>query len=266
MAPAPVAGRHAGKVALVTGGASGIGRGCVERLAAEGASVVIADLDDAAALEVCEACAELPGDVLFVRTDVTSEESAGNAVAFTVDELGRLDIAVQNAGVIFVAPVLESRVEDWRRLMDVNVIGVYLGMRAAARRMAEQGEGGVIVNASSGGGRHGVPGFAHYCASKAAVIMMSQALALELAPHRVRVNCYTPGHIMTPLWDGIAAGYAQLHGITPEDAVEAFRSGVPWGRFGTPEDVAATVSWRATDDAEYVTAQCIAMNGGELPW
>jgi len=132
--------------------------------------------------------------------------------------------------------------------------------------MIEQGRGGVIVNASSGGGRHGVPNFAHYCASKAAVIMLSQSAAIELAPHKIRVNCYTPGHIKTPFWRDIASGYAEVAGITEDEAIAAFEDTVPWGRFGTPEDVAGAVSWLASDDAEYVSGQCIAMNGAELPW
>ncbi|MDH3303409.1 MAG: SDR family oxidoreductase [Acidimicrobiia bacterium] len=256
--------RHSGKAAMVTGGASGIGRGCVERLAAEGADVMIADVADAD--EAIAACADLPGRVQAVSCDVTDEQAVSDAVSATVDAFGSLDISVNNAGIVFVAPIVDSKVADWRRLMDVNVIGVYLGTRAAAQQMIEQGRGGVIVNASSGGGRHGVPNFAHYCASKAAVIMLSQSAAIELAPHKIRVNCYTPGHIKTPFWRDIASGYAEVAGITEDEAIAAFEDTVPWGRFGTPEDVAGAVSWLASDDAEYVSGQCIAMNGAELPW
>ncbi len=256
--------RHAGKVAAVTGGASGIGRGCVERLAAEGADVVVLDLADAT--EVVEACRKLPGRVHALHCDVTDEGQVERGVATTVELFGGLDIMVNNAGVIFVAPIVESEVSDWRRLMEVNVIGVYLGTRAAARHMIASGGGGVIVNASSGAGRHGVANFAHYCASKAAVIMMTQSAAVELAPHRIRVNSYTPGHIMTPFWEEIAGGYAQVAGMTPQEAIEAFGSTIPWGRFGSPADVAATVSFLATDDAEYISGQAIGINGAELPW
>jgi len=256
--------RHAGKVAVVTGAASGIGRAVVERFAAEGAEVVAADIADCA--EVLAACDPLPGRAVAVSCDVTDERSVASVYDTAIAEFGRVDISVNNAGVIFVSPLVDSSVEDWRRLLDVNVIGVYLGTREAARRMIAQGDGGVIVNASSGGGRHGVPNFAHYCASKAAVIMLSQSAAIELAEHQIRVNCYTPGHIMTPFWDEIASGYADVAGITADEAIEAFRATVPWGRFGTPDDVAAAVSWLATDDAEYISGQAIAMNGAELPW
>ena len=256
--------RHAGKVAAVTGGASGIGRGCVERLAGEGADVLVLDVADST--EVMEACRALPGRVEAFHCDVTDEQQVERGVATAGELFGGLDIMVNNAGVIFVAPIVDSEVSDWRRLMEVNVIGVYLGMRAAARHMIASGKGGVIVNASSGAGRHGVGNFAHYCASKAAVIMMTQSASVELAPHRIRVNSYTPGHIMTPFWEEIAGGYARLAGMTPEEAIEAFGSTIPWGRFGTPADVAATVSFLATDDAEYISGQAIGINGAELPW
>lgn len=255
---------HAGKSALVTGGSSGIGRGCVERLSADGANVMVADIADPS--DAIAACATHPGQVEAISCDVTDETAVAAAVTATVAAFGSLDISVNNAGIIFVSSIVDSDVDQWRRLVDVNVIGVYLGTREAARQMIDQGRGGVIINASSGGGRHGVPNFAHYCASKAAVIMLSQSAALELAEHKIRVNCYTPGHIRTPFWEKIASGYAEVAGITPDEAIDTFEETVPWGRFGTPKDVAATVTWLASDDAEYVSGQCIAMNGAELPW
>lgn len=255
--------RHAGKVVVVTGGARGIGRGCVERFVADGARVVVADLDMAAAEALV---GETNGQAIAVATDVTEEGSVQAAVDTAVARFGRLDIMVNNAGIVFVSPLVDASLDQWRHILDVNVLGIFLGSRAAARRMIEQGRGGCIVNASSGGGRHGVPNFAHYCATKAAVIMMSQSLAVELAPHRIRVNCYTPGHVQTPLWDTIADGFAATTGQTRQETMEAFLETVPWGRFGTPADVAGAVSWLCTDDAEYISGQCIAMNGAELPW
>lgn len=132
--------------------------------------------------------------------------------------------------------------------------------------MIRQGGGGAIINASSGAGRRGAPNLAHYCASKAAVILMSQSLAVELAPHGIRVNSYVPGHIQTPFWGDIAQGFARVTGQTPDEVIAGFRATVPMGRFGTPEDVAATVSWLASEDAAYVSGQAIAMNGAELPF
>lgn len=247
--------RHQGKSVLVTGGASGIGLGIVRRFLAEGAHVASLDLNPTAA----EGALSLAGDA-------ADEGDVERAVAETVAAHGRLDVMVCNAGVIAVTPVTEMGLAEWRRVMGVNTDSVFLGSRAAARQMIAQGQGGVIVNAASGAGRRGVPNLSHYCASKAAVIVFSQALAIELAPHGIRVNTYVPGHIETPFWTGIAQGFAARWGIGAEEVMERFRSTVPAGRFGTPDDVAAAVSWLATDEAAYVSGQGIAMNGAEFPW
>jgi NAD(P)-dependent dehydrogenase (short-subunit alcohol dehydrogenase family) len=241
---------------LVTGAASGIGRGIVERFLAEGARVVGFDLR--------------PTDILndrflSVTGDATKEADVDRAVGEAVARHGGLDVMVCNAGVIAVQPVTEMPLEEWRRVMGVNVDSVFLGARASARAMIRQGKGGVIITAASGAGRRGVPNLSHYCASKAAIIVFTQALAIELAPHRIRANAYAPGHIETPFWGGIAEGFAKVWGKTPEEVIEGFRATVPWGRFGTPDDVAATVSWLASEEAEYVSGQTIAMNGAEFP-
>ena len=254
---------HAGKGVVVTGGAKGIGRGIVERFVAEGAFVVIADVDMDGARELAAACGD---SAVAVQTDVREESQLRAAVDVAVSRAGHLDVMVHNAGVIAVAPLVDTTAEQWRRILDINVVGVALGAKVAAERMIAQGAGGSIVNASSGGGRHGVPNFSQYCASKSAIIMLSQSLAQELAPHRIRVNCYTPGHIMTPLWEDIVAGMGAKLGKSRDETLAAFLETVPWGRFGTPADVAAATSWLCTDDAEYVSGQCIAMNGAELPW
>lgn len=256
-------GVHTGKVVVVTGGAKGIGRGCAERFVRDGARVVIADVDfDAArALE-----RELGPSAHAVQCDVTDEASVEAMVDAAVERFGGIDVSVNNAGIIMVSALVDTDPARWRRLMDVNVNGVFLTARATARRMIAQGRGGVIVNGSSGAGRHGVPYFSHYCASKAAIIMLSQSLSQELAPHRIRVNCYTPGHIETPLWNDIADGFAKVKGMTREQVVASFLDGVPWGRFGKPEDVANAVAWLCTDEAEFISGQCIAMNGAQLPW
>jgi NAD(P)-dependent dehydrogenase (short-subunit alcohol dehydrogenase family) len=247
--------RHKGKSVLVTGGASGIGLGIVDRFLAEGARVASFDLRPTPR-----------AGVLSLTGDAAVEADVARAVADTVAAAGRLDVMVCNAGVIAVTPVVEMEFAEWRRVTGVNVDSVFLGSRAAARQMIAQGGGGVIVNAASGAGRRGVPNLSHYCASKAAVIVFSQALAIELAPHGIRVNTYVPGHIETPFWTDIAAGFAARWGVPAAEVVERFRATVPAGRFGTPDDVAAAVSWLATDEAAYVSAQGIAMNGAEFPW
>lgn len=253
---------HGGKAVVVTGGAKGIGRGITERMVADGASVVVADVDIAGAEALA---AELGPSCIAVATDVRDESSLQLAVDTCLDRFGRLDVMVNNAGVISIAPIVQTNADDWQRLLSVNVVGTALGTKVAANHMIGAG-GGCIVNASSGGGRHGAPNLSQYCASKAAIIMLSQSAAIELAPHRIRVNCYTPGHIMTPFWDGILAGLTEQTGRNRQQLLEDFLATIPAGRFGNPADVAAAVSWLASDDADYVTGQCIAMNGGELPW
>ncbi len=254
-------GKHSGKTVLVTGGASGIGLGIVERMLAEGAHVASFDL------RPTDVSPETPpGRFVSLVGDAASEADVDGAVASAVDRFGSLDVMVCNAGVISIGPVAAMDFAEWRRVTEINLHSVFLGSRAAARRMIEQGTGGLIVNAASGAGRRGVPNLSAYCASKAAIIMLTQSLAVELAAHRIRCNCYAPGHIETPFWGGIAQGFARVTGQTPEAVVEGFKASVPWGRFGTPDDVAAAVSWLASDDADYVSGQAIAMNGAEFPF
>jgi len=249
--------RHAVRSVFVTGAASGIGEGIARRFLSEGAAVTGFDLR--------------PGTISdpryhAVTGDATDEGALEAAVAGHVARNGGLDAMVANAGIIKVTPFVEMSFDEWRQVMSVNIDSVFLAGRAAARAMIARGRGGVIINAASGAGRRGVPNLAHYCASKAAIINLTQTMAIELAPHRIRVNSYVPGHIETPFWGGIAAGFAAVSGRTPAEVVEGFRASVPWGRFGTPEDVAAAVSWLASPEAEYVSGQALAMNGAELPY
>lgn len=258
--------RHEGKGAVVTGGAKGIGRGIVERLARDGAGVVIADVDVDEAHEVSDSLAGEGLSVRVVEADVRDEDALERAIETACAQFGRLDVMVNNAGIINVGPLVETEAEVWRRMLDINVVGIAMGSKAAVRRMTADGIGGSIVNASSGGGRQGTPGFSQYCATKAAVIMLSQSLAKEVAKDHIRVNCYTPGHIMTPLWENIVEGIGKQTGSSREETLSDFKATIPWGRFGVPEDVAAAVSWLCSEDAEFVSGQCLAMNGAELPW
>lgn len=249
---------HHGKTVLVTGGASGIGLGIVERMLAEGANV--------ASLDLKPTVATMNDRFLSIVGGAADEDDVDRAVADTVKTFGRLDVMVCNAGVISIAPVADMTFAEWKRVTEINMHSVFLGSRAAARQMIAQGRGGVIINASSGAGRRGVPNLSAYCASKAAIIMLTQSLAIELAPHKIRCNCYVPGHIETPFWKDIAEGFSRVTGKTSEEVIEGFRASVPWGRFGTADDVARTVSWLASDSAEYISGQAIAMNGAEFPF
>lgn len=254
---------HSNKGVVVTGAGNGIGRGIAERFIKEGAHVVLLDINEAAVSSLAKS---LGPKAHAIVGDVRDESAIQSAIDEAVSRAGALDIMVNNAGIITIAPIVDTDRDSWMRILEINVVGIALGSKLAAKQMIAQGRGGVIVNASSGGGRHGVANLSQYCASKAAIIMMSQSLSQELAPHKIRVNCYTPGHIMTPLWDDIADGMSTKLGQSRDQTLDTFLETVPWGRFGTPADVAASVSWLCTDDAEYISGQCIAMNGAELPW
>lgn len=253
-------GVHADKAVLVTGAASGIGLGIVERFLRDGAQVVGFDLNEtrpqAAAGE----------RFLSVTGDATREDDVQQAIDRAVAAFGSLDVMVCNAGIIHIGPVMEMDFAGWKRVMDINIDSVFIGSRLAAKQMIRQGTGGSIINAASGAGRRGLPNLSSYCASKAAVISLTQALSVELAPHRIRVNSYAPGHTETPFWEGISTGFARVTGKSPAEVLEGFRNDIPWGRFGTPEDVAATVSWLASSEADFISGQAIAMNGAEMPY
>ena len=253
---------HEGKVALVTGAASGIGLAIAKRLIADGALVVLTDINGGA-LEA--AVAELGDQAAMRILDVSDPDAVEATVRGIAADHGRLDIMVNNAGMIQIAPVAETSSADWQRIFAVNVHGTFYGSKAAAAVMREQGNG-VIINASSGAGRKGVANISGYCATKAAVISLTQTLSAELAPHGIRVNAYVPGHIQTPFWEQIASGFADAMGKTSEEVIEMFRSTVPMARFGSAEEVAACVSWLASDEASYVSGESLAMNGAEFPY
>ncbi|MEM9047926.1 MAG: SDR family oxidoreductase [Pseudomonadota bacterium] len=254
-----------GKTAFVTGAASGIGRAIAERLGRDGATVIVTDIDTAGAVAVAGGITGAEAHALDVTDDARFDALIDDVAA----HLG-LDIMVNTAGCIAVAPVVDTELAAWQRQMAVNLDAVFIGARAAARVMSAQiARGrppGLIVNMASGAGRRGVPMLAGYCAAKAAVISLTQTLAQELGPQGIRVNALAPGHIETPFWEEIAAGFAAHTGETAGAVIERFRAGVPMGRFGTAEEVAAAVAWLASSDASYVSGQVIAMNGAELPW
>jgi acetoin reductase-like protein len=255
--------RFEGKVALVTGGARGIGRAIAQRLAHEGAAIAVLALH----LESAErAAAELVaggGRAIAIGADVADEASVARAVSDTVGAFGQLDVMVNNAGTIAVGPVLETSVDAWNRVVDVNLRGVFLGSREAARQMIAQGNGGRIVNGSSGAGRQGNRDIAAYAATKAGVIAFTQSLAVELAPHGITVNAYCPGHVTsTPMWDAIDAAVTARSGEPTGSAKRAAEMEPPLGRAGRPEEIAAAVAFLASDEAAFVTGESILIDGG----
>ncbi len=251
----------AGKVAIVTGGASGIGRGMVERFAAEGARVVIADVET----DKGEALAATLGpDTFFRRTDVSDPEQVGAMVATAVEKFGGLHVMVNNAGVsgTMHRRFFDDDLADFHRIMTVNVLGVMAGTRDAARHMADNG-GGSIINVSSIGGIQAGGGVMTYRASKAAVIQFTKCAAIELAYYEIRVNAIAPGNIPTPLVAKSAANMdaGQLERF--EAAIrETMRADRPLKREGTPEDVAEAALYFATDRSRYVTGTVLPVDGG----
>lgn len=249
-------GRFDGKVALVTGAASGQGEAEARRLVAEGASVVLADVSDDRGREVA---AELGARAAFQHLDVVDSDRWQHVVDATVDRFGGLDVLVNNAGIGIVAPLYVISMADHQRLLDVNVTGVLLGMRTAKPAMVSRG-GGSIVNISSIDGLAGVRGMTSYAASKFAVTGMTRSAALELGPLGIRVNSVHPGVIDSPM---------------VRDAPEEIRARLdrlmlmqPIARMGTPEEVAALVLFLASDDASYVTGAQFVVDAGHLagPW
>ena len=247
------------KVAVVTGGARGIGAAICRRYADEGARVVVADLleDEAAAL-----AAEIGRGALAVRLDVTSRASIDAAVARTVAEAGGVDVLVNNAGVFEMAPILEITEASFDRQFAVNTKGLLFTLQAVAARMVEQGRGGKIVNFSSQAGRRGEALVAVYCASKAAVISITQSAGLDLIKHKINVNGIAPGVIDTPMWDHVDAQFAKWENRPLGEKKRLVGEAVPYGRMGRPEDMVGAAVFLASADANYVVAQTLNVDGG----
>ncbi|MEI1252036.1 L-iditol 2-dehydrogenase [Rhizobium aouanii] len=253
--------RLSGKVALVTGGASGIGKAVCERFAAEGARVVVADLDG----ERCARVAEAIGlDVWGVALDVTSQDSIEEAVRFTISTAGQIDILVNAAGIYDVESILEISRERTARVFQVNIEGLIFMTQAVARHMVERGEGGRIINFSSQAGRRGEGPAVAYCASKAAVISITQSCALELIRYGINVNAIAPGIVDTPMWDVVDAKLGSREGLKPGDVKRRVAAAVPAGRFGAPQEQAAMAAFLAGPDAAYIVAQCYNVDGGNV--
>lgn len=255
-----------GKVALVTGAARGIGRAIARRLAAEGADLALTDLDRDGLVAAAEEARQLGRRALIEPIDVANGAAVNALVERTATDLGRLDIAVANAGIIVIAPLLETSEADWDRLFDVNVKGVWLTAAAAARQMIRQGRGGRIILAASRAGKQptrlGVTGA--YATTKHAVVGLTRALALELAPYHITVNAYCPGTVDTPMWEKIDREVAQRRGVPVGSIKAQALADIPLGRLEQPEDVANLVAWLASDQSAYMTGQAINIEGGSV--
>ena len=246
-----------GKIAVVTGAGSGIGAAISATLAARGAHVVVADLDPDAAARVA---GEIGGSSTMI--DVTDAARADAVAQEVVAEHGRIDIWCSNAGVSSMARFTEITEAEYDWNLGVNLKGVFLCGQAAARVMIPQG-GGVIVNTASMAGKRGfAPYLAHYIASKFGVVGITQAMAAELAPAGIRVNCVCPGFVYTPMLERELGWEAELSGVAPDDIKRLWVSETPMGRLETPEDVARAVAFLAGDDSGFITGEALAVNGG----
>ena len=241
-----------GKRALITGGSSGIGRKVAQAYAQAGADVAIAARNVEALESVAGELAHSGGKVVPIPCDVTRPEQVNSMVDEVIAELGGIDIAVCNAGIITVVPMLAMSPEEFQRIQDTNVTGVFLTAQAAARAMVAQGRGGVIINtASMSGSIINVPQqVGHYCASKAAVIHMTKAMAVEFAPHNIRVNSVSPGYILTELVEPLTEYHRQ------------WEPKIPLGRIGRPEELTGLYVYLASDASSYMTGSDVVIDGG----
>jgi NAD(P)-dependent dehydrogenase (short-subunit alcohol dehydrogenase family) len=253
------------KVALVTGGSSGLGEASALRLAAEGCRVMVAGRDEArlravvAAMAAAASSAGAPADAArfaWVTGDVRSVADCRRMVDETVARFGRIDVLVHSAGVWIEKPTLEMTEDDWDTVVDICLKGTFFTDQAALRHMVPQG-GGVIVNFASDSGHHGEPGAAPYAAAKAGVIMMSRTLAHDHGPDQVRVVCISPGIIDTPM-----LAKATAESDDPEAYAAAQTDGYPLGRIGRPEEVAAAVAFMASDEGSFVDGVSLLVDGG----
>lgn len=259
----------AGQVALISGAASGIGRATARRLAAEGAGVVLCDRDLAGAEAATKVIRATGSEAMALSLDVTSEQQWEEATSAILARWGRLDIAVLAAGISHAAPVTETTVNDWRRVMAVNLDGCFLGLRAAARVMkgkASAEREGRIVLVSSASGRKATPGATAYAASKAGVSMLARSAALELAEHHIRVNAVLPGGVRTAMWESmpffqeLVKTEGGLAGAWK--AMEAQSPGPGQRRFAYPEEIAEGILYLVSDAGRFATGVELVLDGG----
>ena len=249
-----------GKTALITGSARGIGRAFAERYVAEGARVAIADID---MIRAQETASQIGDRAIAVHLDVTDQASIDAAVASSVEQLGQIDILINNAAIFTAAPITEITRDDYARTFDINVTGTLFTLQAVARHMIDRGIKGRIINMASQAGRRGEPLVAVYCATKAAIISLTQSAGLNLIVHGINVNAISPGVVDGEHWDGVDAFFAKYENKAPGQKKREVGTAVPYGRMGTADDLTGMAVFLASDDADYVVAQCYNVDGGQ---
>lgn len=246
--------RFSNQVVLVTGGSRGIGRAIVERFAAEGAALAVLDYDrdelDKAGQEWKEAgytCMTFP-------VDVSNQEQVDQAVTQAVSVYGKIDVLVNNAGIAWEEPFLDIQAQNWRKMLDVNLNGMFYVAQRVAKEMSAAGSGS-IINMASTNGLVGEAKYAHYNASKGGIVLLTKTMALELGAYGIRVNAVCPGYIQTPMSEAIDS---------PEFIEEYIRTKIPLGRVGKPKDISGVFAFLASEDAAFITGETIVVDGGQL--
>lgn len=251
------------RVAIITGSGSGIGLGIAEALAAEGARIVIADLNGEAAEIAAQKIRASGGRAVAVQADVVKRQDVRGIVEAAVTAFGRIDVWFNNAGYNKPLHLLDVTEENWRSIMEVNGLGTLIGIQEAAKQFIVQGQGGKIINTSSMAGRQGYPSFAPYCASKAAVISLTQAAARGLAEHDITCNAFAPGVVDTPLWAKLDQDLMEIgDSSAPGEAMSSFAEGILRGRPANVTDIAGTALFLASKDSDYMTGQVVMIDGG----
>ena len=251
--------RLAGKSALITGSARGIGKTVAEAYLREGARVAIADIDLDAAKKTASA---IGGEAIAVHMDVTRQESIDAAVAETIACFGQIDILINNAALFTAAPIVDIRRDDLDRVFAVNIAGTLFTLQAAAKHMIERGEGGKIINMASQAGRRGEALVAVYCATKAAVISLTQSAGLGLIKHGINVNAIAPGVVDGEHWQGVDALFAKYENRPLGEKKRLVGEAVPYGRMGPAEDLTGMAVFLASGEADYIVAQTYNVDGG----
>lgn len=252
--------RLQGKTALITGAARGIGRAFAKTYINEGARVAIADIDIARAQQTAR---ELGPDAVAIEMDVASQASIDQAVDKTVATFGQIDILINNAALFTAAPIIEIDRADYARVFEINVAGTLFTLQAVAKQMIRRGAGGKIINMASQAGRRGEPLVGVYCATKAAVISLTQSAGLDLIKHGINVNAISPGVVDGEHWDGVDAFFAKHENKAPGQKKQEVGAAVPLGRIGTAEDLTGMAVFLASADADYIVAQTYNVDGGQ---
>ena len=255
-------GRLEGKSCVITGAAGGIGRAIALRLAREGGRVCFADRDEAGAAAGAAEAAAAGAQALALPCDVTDRASMASLFDRAADAQEGLDIVFNNAGIAQTKPLLEITDDEWHRMMDINAFGVLVGMQEAAKRMIAQGRGGKIVNTASVAGKQALPLCAHYCASKFAVVALTQAGARAWGGQGITVNAFCPGIVETAMWSQLDAEFRALPTTPVGVGLADVNPDFPLGRFSTPDDIVGLAAFLASPDSDYMTGQAIQVDGG----